>query len=780
MPAPFSSLQLQNGTDTLTFQLTGVNKVLQPGPNFFFLDFEGGDNTRDGKTYANRWRTLTSGPTAARIAPGDTIRMMSTPTPTAVGSGTWTGVIKRISAASSTSSATTPVVITATSHGLTTGDFINISGSSQTALLGVWKVNVLTVNTFELVGSTNPGGTGSLITWFWSNNTVVELATPVTAHIDKCISGWVASANVTVSTSTTSGYKIAHLNTSIAVATAFTTGLAAYKTLPAPLDLSSYEQISFWIAQTSGTTADSGSISIKLCSDTVGAVPVNTLTLDFSLGSTSVLVPVTLNNSAALGNNIQSVAFYVNTDSGAQTFRINHIIACKAASAPDSLSFNSLISKNTASETWYNIKAIDNNYVILDSGGQSDNHISSNNLGYYGANETVTTYKRETAKYVVGGGLSSDLDTFTKSGTADNEINYLGGWDRSAMMSQDGETWLDGRRGDRGEIVLDYSYLYIEKLNFVRMNCPISSTTNVRLQGVKFKNCSFNNCFIGIGDDTNTNAWTGSVIEDCFICNCNSGIVIQSGMTFLRCKLYNHGKGIDANPSVAVYPDNVNIINCEIVNAITFSITLYHINQVNFINLITASSFNATIQVYHGTIYMQNCILTEPEGIEQSLLSNKMGKIIGVNTTTTEHADSVNFINYYGPTYIKAQTAVRHTASGFAWQFHTGSNNYIDYQPLELCLARILVEAGSLVTVKAWFRRTNGTATCRLYVKSNQIGGPASQQTADMTASADTWEELTVSWTPSEVGVVEVHAGFFEYSSLLGDMYVDDVTITQA
>lgn len=39
----------------------------------FYLDFAGGNDASDGTTFANRWKTITSGATAAPSAPGDSI-----------------------------------------------------------------------------------------------------------------------------------------------------------------------------------------------------------------------------------------------------------------------------------------------------------------------------------------------------------------------------------------------------------------------------------------------------------------------------------------------------------------------------------------------------------------------------------------------------------------------------------------------------------------------------------------------------------------------------------
>ena len=57
----------------------------------YFLDYEGGNDANDGLSFANRWKTITAGATAARIAPGDTIKIMGSPDPTSLGiNATWT------------------------------------------------------------------------------------------------------------------------------------------------------------------------------------------------------------------------------------------------------------------------------------------------------------------------------------------------------------------------------------------------------------------------------------------------------------------------------------------------------------------------------------------------------------------------------------------------------------------------------------------------------------------------------------------------------------------
>ena len=51
----------------------------------FFLDYENGNDANTGADWANAWKTITAGPTAARIAPGDRIKIAKSPAPASIG-----------------------------------------------------------------------------------------------------------------------------------------------------------------------------------------------------------------------------------------------------------------------------------------------------------------------------------------------------------------------------------------------------------------------------------------------------------------------------------------------------------------------------------------------------------------------------------------------------------------------------------------------------------------------------------------------------------------------
>jgi hypothetical protein len=65
-----------------------------------------------------------------------------------------------------------------------------------------------------------------------------------------------------------------------------------------------------------------------------------------------------------------------------------------------------------------------------------------------------------------------------------------------------------------------------------------------------------------------------------------------------------------------------------------------------------------------------------------------------------------------------------------------------------------------------------------LVCKGRQIAGVDDDVTASITAAADTWQELNISFTSSEAGVVEIEA--YAYGGTTYTVFVDDLTISQA
>jgi hypothetical protein len=173
-----------------------------------------------------------------------------------------------------------------------------------------------------------------------------------------------------------------------------------------------------------------------------------------------------------------------------------------------------------------------------------------------------------------------------------------------------------------------------------------------------------------------------------------------------------------------------------------------------------------------GTQYFRGCTFGETNKVlNQTAWQN--GRIC----LSAHDGSTDNNAVYTDGGIISSQTSVRHTASGIAWQLSPTSANRSAYYPLFMSLAKIAVAADSQVTVSCWFRRTNTGITGKLVCRGGQIAGVESDISSAMTAAADTWEQLTITFTPTAAGVVEIEA--WAYGGTAYSVYVDDIDCSQ-
>jgi len=118
--------------------------------------------------------------------------------------------------------------------------------------------------------------------------------------------------------------------------------------------------------------------------------------------------------------------------------------------------------------------------------------------------------------------------------------------------------------------------------------------------------------------------------------------------------------------------------------------------------------------------------------------------------------------------------ADRHTASGIAWKLSPTSSNRDAAYPLNFEVGKFYAPGAGTLTLKAWCLRSNTGLTFGLRVRGGQPGGPAADQTVTMSAAAATYEELTLNITVTAACVISLEA--FGYGGTTYYGVVDDVT----
>ena len=428
----------------------------------YYIDFDNGNDSNNGTTWALAWKTITNGATAARIAAGDTIRISKTPDPVSIGNATWTNLSK-----------------------------------------------------------------------------TVTLATPQTLTIDLCnTTAYTASTNITATASTTR--KEGTHSCSLVVASAFTTGKMAYKTL-STIDASGYQKLSFWFRNTVAI-ASATVLKVCLCSDTVGNTIVDTFWIP-AIPSTNRFVPLTITKDGGgnLGSSIQSIAIYANSDPGTPTLLFDDFIACTTSG----LCLQSLISKNGlaqgGTEGYYGIQSINGTTILLDNDTETG---ASSGRGYSGTTETVATYMRTTYKTAMKPSQSTAVSTLNDSGTLGNLIAYEFGYE-VGTTNQNGETYLDGLNGNGyGVYSSGKSYNSINWINAIRYNTGIymDSAYFIVLNNIQ----NLINCTTGL--NLGTSAFNNTITKLVNANNNTNGISIQNAsdnlMSLITCLNNNTSIGI--------------------------------------------------------------------------------------------------------------------------------------------------------------------------------------------------------------------------------------------
>lgn len=662
-------------------------------PNTFFLDYENGDDANDGSDWANAWKTITLGATAARIAAGDVIKIAKSPAP------------------------------------------IN---------------------------------TGINATWNNFSKTVT-LASALTLTIENCEAAWTASANVTA---TVDGLEKQGTSAAkLAIDTGFTTGKVAYKTI-SETDFSSYEQISFWLRHTAAISA--GNVfRICLCSDTDGDVIVDSAYLPAS-PQNNIYLPVTVDLGAELGSSIQSVAVYADSDPGVVSLYLDNIIACLPSDDVGAITLQSLISKNSneqgGTESWYGIQSIDDTTVLLDTG---TNTYGNQGRGYEGATETVTLYRRETIKTDMMASSDVAVQEIKDSGSVDSRIEFQGGYDTGTSL-QTGETFFDGINGaGRGLNFDGRNNVLVNYLNFYRYYRGIvlqSGKTDCLVTNARCANCihygimfySAGNSFYLENIKVHNNSSAGIFFDSYSVNNVLKNVSSNNNLTM----------GIYFNSSCS---NNI-LYTITAKNNLSGGVDFYRCSDNKIYGLTTDGNGGAGIYMDNpGDNYIKDFSYTEATPfINMSYYGNR--RVYSQNNDLSGY----EYIYLYGANII-SQADTRHTASGKAWQINPTSVLLNSSFPVDLTIARIACDASALVTVKAWIKLSHATDIgAKLVCRGGQIAGVVSDVTATKTADTD-WEELTITFTPTEAGVIEIEVwGYWLANTADESVYIDDITITQA
>jgi hypothetical protein len=732
----------------------------------FYIDPDNGSDAAVGTAFATAWKTVNSGATAARIAPGDIIRIKESPAPADTGVvAIFTNKSSVITRSSGTGNMWMSVIENFPSTGWTAGT-TNVTITTTTGKNGV--------GTSAHVFSTNSSFTTGKVAY----KTPSLPGSGINFSDYQALNLWIKSS--TTIASGTFRFCLCSDTLGDVIVESFTI-------------TSNIVNNARWTA----IVKDKGSAlsSTPIYSYAIYAIP----------GATGAYTNVSISD-----------VFVSKTPSSATSISLYDLVG-KNNTTLDT-------------EDWYaiNIPSWGGTAQIgtITSSFFIDQHPNNTTTakGYYGTSETVPLWKRNCFR-LDPVTLTTSANITNDTGTSGNLIAYTGGWNASDMSFQNDYTWFDGQNGQGYGFNLSSSFNKIERMNMVRYNenirvsaasCEIlnclgahgenhgistaSGATSLVLSGTNRGHSNAGSGFTFISTSLSSFAtaigWANSLNGFTF-----SGTIGPVRATIIK-GLYNSAQGIQLAPGV--YESIIVKDNSTSGGTLTTTVAPTYIKSlVTQDNVSRGFRFDLSYKVTvlnwsstgNGTPALDISASTPGDITLYNFTAAEATKLPNLDSGSYDYTDiRINSQDEGGTVgnhfirtdrgSIQSETgADRHTASGLAWKFNiTSSNRNINY-PLSLPIAKIAVNSGSLVTVKVWVKRMGTVANqgARIRILGGKVSGVPNDVITNSTAATGVYEEITVVCTPSAAGVLEV---LFDTYWIAGatplTSYIDDMTISQA
>lgn len=655
-----------------------------------------------------------------------------------------------------------------------------------------------TVDPYGLLANWNagPGDTvkflsapkNSLSNWtFTSGSKDVTIPSGLIKNIDDCEdeTSWTASANVTLSAES-SNYKYTYGTQSIkvAVASGFTTGKLMYKGLGSTEDFSSFNRLNIFVRSESGVINGKG-LKLNLCSDTTGDTVVDSIDLgDFltanSSGTYTVNDYISV-DAGTLGSSIQSVSLSFDVDPGAVTFMIDCIFA-----SDDTFGFNHVVRRDhSSSPEFYCVKSAYGTSVELGRVLDSSTYSGCKFGGDSGTNVAAETIL---CAHTPSGSSTSTTFWTTDNGSFSSLLTYSGGWsDPTGTPTQDSYTFFMSGVG-RMDGIDPGVFNFYEKLGVFGSYNAIDSMNNCKFDDCHFgsnRNISFNgdgsvgtNIHITDPGTSVVFGTFGGYFENVFCVggdNDSNDINIAAVNCLREWKNLNfkYGYRIDFG---TIY--NLEIRDLSITDHASHAIFAGNssavVGKVKIYNLTTSGNLTG-MNVLTGDWTLVNPNIAEATDITiTSDASDQLQAI--VRCERMDGTPGYVYTKGRGFTIQSDTGSDRRTASGKCWKFSpTDAEDCTEEFPSRLKLGILNFTGSNTAEVKVWVKRSNTGINMKLNCPAGQIAGVSSEVSDSASGSAGTYEELSISISPTEEGAVEIYLDVWGGSTYNG--FADDFSV---
>ena len=269
----------------------------------------------------------------------------------------------------------------------------------------------------------------------------------------------------------------------------------------------------------------------------------------------------------------------------------------------------------------------------------------------------------------------------------------------------------------------------------------------------------------------------------------------QTGQTWFR---QMHGT-FNTRNGYGLYMTGKSYTNLDKLNFLRYNYGIYYgtSSSNNTITSATCNS-NGSYGIYYSSssnnvIYSLSTASNATAGVYSNnglnIIHNAtIAEATKVDTSTTYYANvrvHINNMGGYSYVYSNYATANSQNASaggtGKEWKFAITDAARGTIYPFYIPIARVAVASSGKVTVKVYFKKSGTGIAGGLRCRVNQVTWSDGTSDIAVTCPNDTSRnQVTLEFTPTEAGVVEIEAGAWYVSSTSQTVIVDDIEITQA
>jgi hypothetical protein len=326
----------------------------------------------------------------------------------------------------------------------------------------------------------------------------------------------------------------------------------------------------------------------------------------------------------------------------------------------------------------------------------------------------------------------------------------------------------------------------MDRVNLCRYGQGLSFTaSDITIGNMYITASALRGSSIGVTNSTITNVWSynnggngiefggfGSTITNVKLVAGNS----STGLVFSGSRFHTVGSVIGGN-------NGSNDIQFQGFNCTVGTATLTGFNSLatgisstssafdNFVNGGSSSGHAQGVSLTSGQLYLNNFTINEATEVSSSTVAGF------VYANRLDDTDNNSWVFQAGIGTVNQQTAVVDSPATTSWRMRPTTTTASANSPLLLKLGTVVCAASSAVTVTARMQRDNTQLTMRLICPGGQITGVSTSVSSDMTAAANTWETVSITFTPTEAGAVDIYAHAFGGTTRSG--YVCNLTATQ-